>query len=63
LKREVVLLERWELQCTFFQSYMQNITKSTSVMGPVLGPVCGGWMSERASWRWTCWVPVSSPLS
>ncbi|KAJ4178005.1 hypothetical protein NW755_013492 [Fusarium falciforme] len=28
------------------------------VMGPVLGPVCGGWMSERASWRWTCWVPA-----
>ncbi|RSL78424.1 hypothetical protein CEP51_008217 [Fusarium floridanum] len=28
------------------------------VMGPVLGPVCGGWMSQRASWRWTCWVPA-----
>ncbi|KEZ46565.1 hypothetical protein SAPIO_CDS0361 [Scedosporium apiospermum] len=27
-------------------------------MGPILGPACGGWMSERASWRWTCWVPA-----
>lgn len=30
------------------------------MLGPVLGPACGGWMSERASWRWTCWVPVRS---
>ncbi|BCS29531.1 MFS transporter [Aspergillus puulaauensis] len=28
------------------------------IIGPVLGPVCGGWMSERASWRWTCWIPA-----
>ncbi|RSM18091.1 hypothetical protein CDV31_003013 [Fusarium ambrosium] len=32
------------------------------VMGPVLGPVCGGWMSQRASWRWTCWVPAISAV-
>ncbi|OAQ92110.1 MFS general substrate transporter [Purpureocillium lilacinum] len=36
------------------------ILGTTLMLGPVLGPACGGWMSERASWRWTCWVPVSS---
>ncbi|KKZ65891.1 hypothetical protein EMCG_08396 [[Emmonsia] crescens] len=28
------------------------------ILGPVVGPACGGWISERASWRWTCWVPA-----
>ncbi|OAX84745.1 hypothetical protein ACJ72_00884 [Emergomyces africanus] len=28
------------------------------ILGPVIGPACGGWISERASWRWTCWVPA-----
>ncbi|PGG98809.1 hypothetical protein GX51_06605 [Blastomyces parvus] len=28
------------------------------ILGPVAGPACGGWISERASWRWTCWVPA-----
>lgn len=27
------------------------------VFGPILGPVCGGWMSQRLSWRWTVWIP------
>ncbi|XWW97104.1 hypothetical protein V2A60_005085 [Cordyceps javanica] len=30
----------------------------TLLLGPVLGPVCGGWISELVSWRWTCWVPA-----
>ncbi|KAM0420339.1 hypothetical protein ACHAPT_011881, partial [Fusarium lateritium] len=35
---------------------------TATVMGPVLGPVCGGWMSQRASWRWTCWVPAIAAI-
>lgn len=23
-------------------------------LGPVLGPLIGGWIGERAGWRWIC---------
>ncbi|KAL9094175.1 MAG: hypothetical protein Q9165_003590 [Trypethelium subeluteriae] len=25
-------------------------------LGPVVGPACGGWISQRASWRWNFYV-------
>ncbi|KAG7096278.1 hypothetical protein E1B28_003726 [Marasmius oreades] len=28
----------------------------TIFMGPCLGPVMGGWIGERAGWRWLYWV-------
>ncbi|KAF8800056.1 MFS polyamine transporter [Phlegmacium glaucopus] len=25
------------------------------LLGPVIAPVCGGWISERSTWRWVFW--------
>ncbi|KAH9476320.1 Efflux pump vrtL [Psilocybe cubensis] len=25
------------------------------LLGPVIGPVCGGWIAERSTWRWVFW--------
>ncbi|RXW11237.1 hypothetical protein EST38_g14617 [Candolleomyces aberdarensis] len=25
------------------------------LLGPVLGPVCAGWISEKSTWRWVFW--------
>lgn len=25
------------------------------LLGPVIGPVCGGWIAERSTWRWVLW--------
>ncbi|KAF9560806.1 MFS general substrate transporter [Agrocybe pediades] len=25
------------------------------LLGPVVGPVCGGWIAERSTWRWVFW--------
>lgn len=27
-----------------------------ALFGPVLGPICGGFIAERAGWRWDFWV-------
>lgn len=35
-----------------------GILGCTIIMEPVLGPVCGGWISLTISWRWTCWIPA-----
>ncbi|UNI16053.1 hypothetical protein JDV02_002528 [Purpureocillium takamizusanense] len=50
-----VLSDVWPLQD---RARASAILGTTLLLGPVLGPACGGWMSERASWRWTCWVPA-----
>ncbi|KAF9472907.1 MFS polyamine transporter [Pholiota conissans] len=26
------------------------------LLGPVIGPVCGGWIAERSTWRWVFWA-------
>ncbi|EDR05498.1 uncharacterized protein LACBIDRAFT_303351 [Laccaria bicolor S238N-H82] len=26
------------------------------LLGPVVGPVCGGWIAERSTWRWMFWA-------
>lgn len=25
------------------------------LLGPVIGPICGGWIVERSTWRWVFW--------
>ncbi|KAH9476321.1 Efflux pump vrtL [Psilocybe cubensis] len=25
------------------------------LLGPAIGPVCGGWIAERSTWRWVFW--------
>ena len=30
------------------------------LLGPVVGPVCGGWIAERSTWRWV--VSASCPF-
>ncbi|PPQ70367.1 hypothetical protein CVT24_013142 [Panaeolus cyanescens] len=25
------------------------------LLGPVIGPICGGWIAERSTWRWVFW--------
>ncbi|RTE81569.1 hypothetical protein BHE90_003879 [Fusarium euwallaceae] len=50
-----VLSDIWNLE---ERGAASGVLGTAIVMGPVLGPVCGGWMSQRASWRWTCWVPA-----
>ncbi|KAF9531460.1 MFS polyamine transporter [Crepidotus variabilis] len=25
------------------------------LLGPVIGPVCGGWIAEKSTWRWVFW--------
>ena len=27
------------------------------LLGPVVGPVCGGWIAERSTWRWVVSAP------
>lgn len=29
-----------------------------ALIGPVLGPVAGGFLTEAAGWRWTFWLMV-----
>ena len=33
------------------------------MVGPVLGPTLGGWLTEAASWRWTFYInlPIGAP--
>jgi DHA2 family multidrug resistance protein len=28
------------------------------MVGPVLGPVIGGWLTDRMSWRWMFYINV-----
>ncbi|KAJ5556053.1 Major facilitator superfamily domain general substrate transporter [Penicillium frequentans] len=35
-----------------------SIFSAGPLFGPVLGPICGGFISERAGWRWVFWVLV-----
>ena len=41
------------------------------LLGPVVGPVCGGWIAERSTWRWVvsasscpshCCMPMDSSM-
>ncbi|KAF1809111.1 MFS general substrate transporter [Eremomyces bilateralis CBS 781.70] len=50
-----VLTDIWDLRT---RAKASAAIGTAVMLGPILGPVCGGWMSERASWRWTCWVPA-----
>ena len=29
-----------------------------SLIGPVVGPIAGGFLTEAAGWRWTFWIMV-----
>ncbi|KAL2870826.1 MFS transporter [Aspergillus lucknowensis] len=50
-----ILADIWDLKGRVKAS---GLITTGILIGPVLGPLCGGWMSERASWRWTCWIPA-----
>ncbi|KAL1866817.1 hypothetical protein VTK73DRAFT_4516 [Phialemonium thermophilum] len=50
-----VLADIWDLAG---RARASAVLGTAIMLGPIIGPVCGGWMSERASWRWTCWVPA-----
>ena len=26
------------------------------LLGPVVGPIAGGWIAERSTWRWVFWA-------
>ncbi|KAF9528077.1 MFS polyamine transporter [Crepidotus variabilis] len=32
-----------------------SIYSLAPLLGPVIGPVCGGWIAERSTWRWVFW--------
>lgn len=49
----------WVVSRLYCGIYLHLLT--VRLLGPVMGPVCGGWMSQAASWRWACWVPVRHP--
>ncbi|KAG5288726.1 MFS membrane transporter [Histoplasma capsulatum G186AR] len=50
-----VLADIWDLK---ERAKASALMSTLLILGPVVGPACGGWISERASWRWTCWVPA-----
>lgn len=36
---------------------LANALSAVGVLfGPVLGPICGGFIAQRAGWRWIFWV-------
>ncbi|OAQ70981.1 MFS multidrug transporter [Pochonia chlamydosporia 170] len=55
-----ILTDMWDFADRARASAMLG---SALLLGPILGPSCGGWMSERASWRWTCWVPAMAAVA
>ncbi|KAJ3495662.1 hypothetical protein NLG97_g3233 [Lecanicillium saksenae] len=50
-----VLADLWSLKD---RARASSAVGGILLLGPVFGPVCGGWISELISWRWTCWVPA-----
>ncbi|EGE85036.2 hypothetical protein, variant 1 [Blastomyces dermatitidis ER-3] len=50
-----VLADIWDLK---ERAKASALMSTLLILGPVAGPACGGWISERESWRWTCWVPA-----
>ncbi|PGH02320.1 hypothetical protein AJ79_07659 [Helicocarpus griseus UAMH5409] len=50
-----VLADIWGLK---ERAKASGLISTLLILGPTLGPACGGWIAERASWRWTCWVPA-----
>ncbi|EEH48212.2 uncharacterized protein PADG_04296 [Paracoccidioides brasiliensis Pb18] len=52
-----VLADIWDLE---ERTKASALMSTLLILGPVVGPACGGWISERASWRWTCWVPATA---
>jgi MFS family permease len=51
-----VLSDLWGLN---ERSKASGLIMMGMIFGPVFGPLIGGWVAERASWRWAYWVPVS----
>ncbi|KAL0635824.1 Polyamine transporter 4 [Maublancomyces gigas] len=43
----------WELKSSGLAVSVQAIA---TFMGPALGPIVGGYLAERESWRWTMWI-------
>jgi len=33
-----------------------SISSICPLLGPVIGPICGGFLAERAGWKWVYWL-------
>jgi MFS family permease len=50
-----VLADIWNLKD---RAKASGVLAGVTMIGPVLGPLAGGFLSESVSWRWTCWAPA-----